>query len=850
MLFNPLTSSLCFDKPRRLTDITSWHEHIPFAFTIVQMLKPKVLVELGTHKGDSYCAFCQAVDSLGLDTACYAVDTWEGDEHSGFYGPEVLEELRAYHDPLYGGFSRLVQSRFDQALNHFSDGSIDLLHIDGLHIYDAVKHDFETWLPKMSKRSVVLLHDINVREREFGVWHIWQELKENYPSFEFKHGHGLGVLAVGPEVPKKVLAFFNEGKNDSVAISKFFSHMGNKIALQYQLQRKNVQINELTSAQQTRDAKITTLEQHAKNLENIIGGKDAQITDLDQRAKNLENIIGGKDAQIKTLETHVTEFTSAMHAKDMQITELNSDMHAKDMQIKALENSLQEKGIQFTELANNLQSIQRSVIWKALMKYQKIIDILLPHETWRRRYYDLGLLSIRTIANEGWRSFLWKTKYYVRQKNSINRKTEIEVINFPKEKMEITEIIDTKVSIVIPTKNAGNEFEYVLNKIKNQKGIKELELIVVDSGSTDETLDIARKYSAELFQIKPEEFGHGKTRNMGAEKATGEFVLFATQDAMFASKYLIYDMVKVLLNDAKIAAVTCKQIPRSDADLMAGFQVWYHYNKFLEINHDKIVFARDMNIAPIEKRKLANLSDSCCCIRRDIFLKYLFKVNFAEDLDLGIRLLGDGFKLAYLHTSAIIHSHNRVPSYFFKASYTDSKVVSQIIGNEPFWWNTEDICVFYSALAKLYGKVIWAIFNIEKENQDEPKSLFPIFKTLLNSNTIINETSEVEYTGEPTLDRLFSEIEVIINYDGNIQVNENVYNFLLNSYLGTLDTFNEYVSNYASISSIRQDLYSTLYKLFSNSSGAALGNYVLFLDKEKISDKKLKELDKFLLSGV
>ena len=81
---------MCFSDTEKLSEISSWHEHIPFAFTIVQLLEPKVIVELGTHKGDSYCAFCQAVDELKLDTACYAVDTWEGDEHSGLYGKEVL----------------------------------------------------------------------------------------------------------------------------------------------------------------------------------------------------------------------------------------------------------------------------------------------------------------------------------------------------------------------------------------------------------------------------------------------------------------------------------------------------------------------------------------------------------------------------------------------------------------------------------------------------------------------------------------------------------------------------------------------------------------------------------------
>jgi predicted O-methyltransferase YrrM len=135
---------------------------------LIDLVRPKLLVELGTHTGNSYCSFCQAIKELNIDAKCYAIDTWEGDAQAGYYGPEILSELKAHHDPLYSGFSQLLKSTFDDAVNNFNDGSIDLLHIDGLHTYEAVKHDFETWLPKLSNRAVVLFHDTNVHEGDLG----------------------------------------------------------------------------------------------------------------------------------------------------------------------------------------------------------------------------------------------------------------------------------------------------------------------------------------------------------------------------------------------------------------------------------------------------------------------------------------------------------------------------------------------------------------------------------------------------------------------------------------------------------------------------------------------------------
>lgn len=194
-----------FRLPDRRGTFSAWWGHVPFAAWLVRSARPQSIVELGSFAGVSYFAFCQAVLAEGLDCACHAVDTWEGDVHAGHYGDPVYQDFKRFNHARYSGISTMHRCTFDEALWHFADGTVDILHIDGLHTYDAVRHDFETWLPKMSRRGVVLFHDAVERRSDFGVWQLWEELSARYPSFLFTHSHGLGVLVVGPEAPQAVL---------------------------------------------------------------------------------------------------------------------------------------------------------------------------------------------------------------------------------------------------------------------------------------------------------------------------------------------------------------------------------------------------------------------------------------------------------------------------------------------------------------------------------------------------------------------------------------------------------------------------------------------------------------------
>ena len=232
-----MMSASAFTEPARIVEPLNWVGHVPFAIWLTEILKPGVIAELGTHTGNSYFAFCQSVRDHALPTRCYAVDTWQGDEHAGYYGDRIYNTVAAYNDEHYRSFSRLLRMTFDEALSRFSDGSIDLLHIDGLHTYEAVRHDFDSWLPKMSDRGVILFHDTTVRHADFGVWKLWEEVSKKYPHIAFDQSHGLGVLFTGMNIDPALAAVLRdvEMKTGHAHIKTLFTDLGEQLLEQSQI---------------------------------------------------------------------------------------------------------------------------------------------------------------------------------------------------------------------------------------------------------------------------------------------------------------------------------------------------------------------------------------------------------------------------------------------------------------------------------------------------------------------------------------------------------------------------------------------------------------------------------------
>jgi len=235
----------------------------------------------------------------------------------------------------------------------------------------------------------------------------------------------------------------------------------------------------------------------------------------------------------------------------------------------------------------------------------------------------------------------------------------------------VIESVEVKVSIIIPTFNAGPEFEWLLRKLRGQKAVRAIEIVVVDSGSFDDTVALAQAAGATVVAISQSDFSHSHARNLGADAASGDYLLFMVQDAFPIGDHWLYGMLRFLRDPAHagLAAVSCSEFSRSDSDLMYDSMIDTHYRFLGCLEQDRIGALQGDDHMSL--RSQGQLSDVSCLIDRQLFAQYHYHGDYAEDLDLGIRLIKGGWRVAMLASVKTIHSHNRPAYYYLKRSFVD-----------------------------------------------------------------------------------------------------------------------------------------------------------------------------------
>jgi len=280
------------------------------------------------------------------------------------------------------------------------------------------------------------------------------------------------------------------------------------------------------------------------------------------------------------------------------------------------------------------------------------------------------------------------------------------------------------ISVIIPTKNAGDEFEINLSMIRNQKINGTIEIVIVDSGSTDNTIAIAQSFGCHIINIKPEEFSHSYARNLGVGSASGKYLFITVQDATLPDEYFFQNMLDKLVN-YQLDALSCAEEPRENCDLFYKVISENHY-KYLGVVEKDVLFHKPSNLNDAnEVRKNGQLSDIALLIPKNIMMNYMYRGNYAEDLDLGIRMVNDGRRVMFTGNLAVVHSHVRSAYYFLKRAFVDTKSVNKILNQQHHNMAISEIVTQLKtaifAIHVLIRYVVYINNNFETFNKKIPK---------------------------------------------------------------------------------------------------------------------------------
>jgi rhamnosyltransferase len=207
------------------------------------------------------------------------------------------------------------------------------------------------------------------------------------------------------------------------------------------------------------------------------------------------------------------------------------------------------------------------------------------------------------------------------------------------------------VSVIVPTLNSGSYLPELLNRLVNQTARPE-EIIIVDSSSDDNTVTVAKSFRAKTIVINRKAFDHGGTRNLAVDGAAGDIVVFLTQDALPVNEYAVANLIKPFYKNEKIAAVSGRQIPHTDATAFAAHLRFFNYSKA-----SYVVSVED------KERGIRTpfLSNSFAAYRRKALEEigwFREKMIMGEDTYAGARLLLAGYKIAYVADAMVYHSHD------------------------------------------------------------------------------------------------------------------------------------------------------------------------------------------------
>jgi myosin heavy subunit len=319
-----LSSKVMFWRPKYLNE-SHWLEYVPFYFWLAEALKPELIVDSKVGEGVTYFSLCQAVDKLNLDTICHGFNE----------GKAVDSQVKGYNFDNYREFSEINGEVFNEGIDQYPDGSIDLFIMKNSELLLKDLKMMEKLKLKLSSKSVVLIHGSQNKD----VRQICQNLKNTYESFEFSYGEGLLVVGFGELPEAKVSSFLQQSKSmpSSRLVQNIYSRLGESCKESWLNRKLTQELESLSndirgykhaaeSAERDNSRLIAELNESIINLEESV----EKLKKEEKTNRKLSDDLAGRSTLLNSLKTELDGLKEAKAEVEKEKTEVekrNQDLN-------------------------------------------------------------------------------------------------------------------------------------------------------------------------------------------------------------------------------------------------------------------------------------------------------------------------------------------------------------------------------------------------------------------------------------------------------------------------------------------------------------------------------------------
>jgi hypothetical protein len=573
------------------------------------------------------------------------------------------------------------------------------------------------------------------------------------------------------------------------------------------------------------------------NLNNQIKIFQNQISDLNQEILNLQSTINEQETAINEQQTAINEQQTAINEQQTTINEQQTTINE------------QHEIIQIHEI--ELNNIKSSFGFKFTRVYGSIFDKIIRKSS-RNNMLTNNLpknivsKSVKIIKNEGVRSLLRQSQIKLKQNELFSSEHSFEnlvsikhMYSLKKDNFEIKKNYN-RVLIVIKTKFNSIELKFLVKNLFQQKGFDDIQVILlVDKNFTLDNELSELKNLQIIVNNSDENSVHIIKKNI----IGNEFLILVNNDIFPVTNHTFFDLCTICKSEPEIGLVSCREILTPDSDLFYAFIMNHNDENF--VYNDIINYNEKFDMLSIPtKINLALNSTSCFCIRSEIISDELDPTNYFTQLNTKIKILND-YKIIHSYlVGAIIQSKHASSYYLTKKfyqiaqlchktqSYNVDENTLKIPSNEIF----NEIFSLYSSLRK-------SIDVLKKNNSHDIKSIFDLLS--INLKKDYSTDSDPSDT-DVDLDNLFSKFPQWNNH------HDKKHHFvLLENYLKSLQTFEKYlIKVYPNLDFLKNEFYSTLYKIFADLVGMYLANYTIFNKKYVPSYEHLNNLEQVLIEAI